>query len=95
MSIEERLQKIRELKNIIREELDKGHIEGYSEGLIKTYFRGLGIIVSRPMIYQVIKELDEEGYKRRKYNFQRRKKEMIIKSPDWSQALDQHNKIAF
>ena len=51
MSIEERLQKIRELKNIVREELDKGHIEGYGEGLIKTYFRGLGITVSRSMIY--------------------------------------------
>ena len=95
MSIEERLQKIRELKNIVREELDKGHIEGYGEGLIKTYFRGLGITVSRPMIYQVVKELDEEGYKRRKHNFQRRKKEMIIKGPDWSWALDQHDKIAF
>jgi len=47
------------------------------------------------MIYQVVKELDEEGYKRRKHNFQRRKKEMIIKGPDWSWALDQYDKIAF
>jgi hypothetical protein len=49
--IKERLQKIQELKNIIQEELNKGHIKGYSKGLIKTYFRGLGITVSRPIIY--------------------------------------------
>ena len=94
MSIEERLRKLQELKGIVREELDKGGIEGFGEGLIKTYFRGLGVTVSRPLIYQIVKELDKESYKRRAHDFQRQKKEFIVKGPNWQWAIDQHDKLS-
>jgi hypothetical protein len=94
MSIAERERRFQELKAAVREELDKGGIEGYGEGLVKSHFRGLGITAPRRMIYQIIKELDEEGYKRRAHDFQRGKKEYIVKGPDWQWAIDQHDKLS-
>jgi hypothetical protein len=43
MSIAERERRFQELKATVREELDKGGIEGYGEGLVKSHSRGLGI----------------------------------------------------
>ena len=51
MTIKERVRKLKELKGLVWEKLDRGGIEGFREGLIKTYFRGLGITISYPNIY--------------------------------------------
>jgi hypothetical protein len=51
MLIEERISKLEELKGIVRDELNKGRIEGFSKGLVKMYFKSLSITISRPLIY--------------------------------------------
>jgi hypothetical protein len=94
MTIEEREQKYQQLVGIVREELDHGGIEGYGAGLIKTHFRQMGVTAPRKLIYDIVKGLDSEGYKRRTNDMQRKKQEMVVKGPDWGWSLDQHDKLA-
>ena len=78
----------------MQEKLDKESIKRFSKSLIKIYFRGLGIIVSCPLIYQIIKELNKENYKHYIHDFQRQKREFIVKRPNQQQVINQHNKLS-
>jgi hypothetical protein len=46
------------------------------------------------LIYDIVKGLDSEGYKRRTNDMQRKKQEIVVKGPDWGWSLDQHDKLA-
>ncbi|SLM37352.1 hypothetical protein LPUS_00753 [Lasallia pustulata] len=51
---------------IIQQELDKGTNEGYGRGLLYTYFRTKGFLVSRDRLFQV----DSTGVERRTRDLQ-------------------------
>jgi hypothetical protein len=40
---------------IVWEELDYGGIKGYRVGLIKIYFRQIGVTAPRKLIYDIVK----------------------------------------
>ena len=93
ITVEEREARYDELKAIIQAELDKGGIEGFGRGLVKTHFRGLQITASRDMIYEIIAELDPDRILCRRHDLNRGKNEFVVKGPDWGWHIDQHDKF--
>jgi hypothetical protein len=98
-----------QLREAIKEELNKGSIEGYGKRLLYTHFRTIGFIATqyeiliiqlfliltflRASIFNIVKELDPIGLQRCTNDMQCHYEEFIVPSPDYIWSLDGHDKL--
>ena len=109
MSVWERAEANQKLQDIVKEELDKGTIEGYGKELLQKYFCIKGhttsqYIYSRTYIYKaniyrdslfsIVKQLDLIRLERRTKDLNRKKGEYIVPSPDFIWSIDGHDKLS-
>jgi hypothetical protein len=99
MSVWERAEANQKLWDIVKEELDKGTIEGYRKKLLQKYFRTKGYATSRYIysltsytkliflysdsLFSIVKQLDPVRLNRRTRDLNQKKGEYIVLSPDF------------
>ena len=109
MSVWEQAEANQKLQDIVKEELDKGTIEGYEKELLQKYFHIKGYTTSqyiysrtyihkaniyRDSLFSIVKQLDPVGLERRTRDLNRKKGEYIVPSPDFIWSIDGHDKLS-
>jgi hypothetical protein len=90
-SEKERANKV--VQRMVTEELRKGQIEGYRRGLLHSYFRQQGYIVSRDRLFGVYRSLNPDAIKQRRQDLQRAHGEYIVPGPNFIWSLNGHDKL--
>ncbi|KAE9972207.1 hypothetical protein EG328_005132 [Venturia inaequalis] len=80
-------------RQMVREEMKSGMIDGFGSGLLYTYFRNNGYSISKTLLYQVYTEMNPELVEARRKNYQRHRGEYVVPGPNWLWSIDSYDKL--
>ncbi|KAL9614761.1 MAG: hypothetical protein Q9167_000752 [Letrouitia subvulpina] len=93
ISVEQK-QLLREtMQTIVRQELQKGVIQGYGRRLVYDHFRQQGYNFPRDKLFSVYRTLLLDASDRRKNDLQRRRGEYIVPEPNYIWSIDGYDKL--